>query len=136
MSWRFGRNRKRKLRELENSQALLEASVKTLTDQINYLQQRNRELIKQHEKEIRQARVSRDSIRITVDAILDPQEYRTRMVARFDMLNSRKEPLYSAMNVDMIQLESSIERESFIKYASEEIAEQALGQIVRHWRSR
>jgi hypothetical protein len=32
--------------------------------------------------------------------------------------------------------ESSIERESFIKYASEEIAEQALGQIVRHWRSR
>jgi hypothetical protein len=131
MAWRFGRNHKRKLRELE-------ASVKTLTDQINYLQQRNQELINQHEKEMRQARVARDSIQITVDAILNPQEYRTQMVARFDMLSSRQEPLYSAMNIDdidMILHKSAIERGSFIKYAGEVIAEQALDHITRRWRS-
>jgi len=73
---------------------------------------------------------------ITVDAILDPMERKTRVMARFDMLASQRSPLYSAMDVDVIELDSTIEREAFIKYASESIAEHGLAQILRHWRSR
>jgi len=136
MAKRFGRNQRRKLRQLETNNALLETSVNDLKYQNNILRQSNQRLVDKHEREIRQARVARDHIHITVDAILDPQERRTRVMARFDMLNERRDSLYASMDVDMIQLDSSIERESFVKYASEAIAEQALGQIVRHWRSR
>ena len=136
MAKRFGRNQRRKLRQLETNNALLETSVNDLKYQNNILRQSNQRLVDKHEREIRQARVARDHIHITVDAILDPHERRTRVMARFDMLNERRDSLYASMDVDMIQLDSSIERESFVKYASEAIAEQALGQIVRHWRSR
>ena len=136
MAKRFGRNQRRKLRQLEAANALLESSDSDLRYQINSLRQSNQRLLDKHEREIRQARVARDHIRITVDAILDPHERRTRVMARFDMLNERRDSLYSSVDVDMIQLDSSIERESFVKYASEAIADQALGQIVRHWRSR
>ena len=136
MAKRFGRNQRRKLRQLETNNALLETSVNDLKYKNNILLQSKQRLLDKHEREIRQARVARDHIRITVDAILDPHEHRTRVMARFDMMSQRRDSLYAAMDVDMIELDSSIERESFIKYASEAIAEQALGQIVRHWRSR
>jgi hypothetical protein len=136
MSKRFGRNQRRKLRELQIKNDFLQTSASELSYLATKAATENQWLKDKHEQELRQARVARDSIRITVDAILDPHERRTRVMARFDMLNQRRDSLYSAMDVDLIDLDSDIERSSFIKYASEAIADQALGQIVRHWRSR
>lgn len=135
MSRRFGRNQRRQMREE------IATSREMLSEALNRSGERGREIValrKQHEVELREARRARDSIRVTVDAMMDERENAMQVRAKFDMMSARREPLYAALEFDGrdIITRSDTERAAFVKYAGEVIAEHALSQIIRHWRSK
>jgi hypothetical protein len=130
MANRFGRNQRRKLRE--ELAAVTRDGAQALAMERRARRQEREKL----EADIAAARRAQDTVRITVDAILDPRENALQMRARFEMY--RREPVYSALEVrerDIID-RSTAERCAFIKHAGEIVAEHGLAQIVRHWRSR
>lgn len=135
MAKRFGRNQKRKMREsLEITQGALAKALNVSSNLRSELSSVQRKC----EQEVRSARCARDTIRISIDSLIDPRETNVQMRAYFDNLSSRgPSTLVDAITIslDDIRMRDRIERESFIKYASEVIAENALGQIIRQWRS-
>ena len=133
MSSRFGRNKRRLMREemaaIDDARA---AAHRTAEEALRSL----RNARERFDREIAAARRARDTVKISVDALLDDREDGIYLKARFDM--HRREPIYSAQVVDRRSAleDSSIERGAFIASAGQVIAEHALEQIVRLWRSR
>jgi hypothetical protein len=82
------------------------------------------------------ARRARDTIRITVDSILDDREDEMHFSGRFDM--ARRERLYVGASISALDIrrQSEVERAAFLRHASHVMAEHALAQLLRHWRSR
>lgn len=133
MAKRFGRNQRRALRTA-NAQArneLIEASASMMMERHRW-RRREEDLMQQ----VADARRSRDVIRVTVDAMFDDREGDMRVMGAFEMRH--RETLFSAMSLYRrdIDRRSDAERAAFIKHAGEIIAEHALQQVLRHWRSR
>lgn len=137
MAKRFGRNQKRKLRE-EVEQASSEASYHRgvsfrLRNDLDSLKRR-------HDMEIAASRRARDMVKISVDTMLNPRERNVRIRAYFDRVSAnRGEYPYLvdeiAIDMDTMRMQDQIEREAFVTHASQLIAEHALEQMVRQWRS-
>ena len=135
MAKRFGRNQKRKLQSaLSEAIDVKEGAVRSL----NRMKSAVAEQEKKHLEEIRAARMARDTIRIDVDALVDPMDRNIRIRARFDNFSKQGPELYSAIDIsrDTLLRDSEIERFAFITLVGERVAEHALTQIMRHWRSR
>lgn len=132
MSKRFGRNQRRKLRtELKSTEIALRAEQHFRQDS----EQRHSQKL---QDAIEAARWAGDTIKIDIDALVDPMERNIRITARLDNMMKRTEPLYAAYQFkpDDILRRNELEREAFITVVGKQIAEHALHQIVRHWRSR
>lgn len=138
MAKRFGRNSRRKLRE--TTEALTQASMQLKSASSENIRLRSEigSVRSKCEQEVRAARRARDTIRISVDSLIDPRERNVQMRAYFDNMSSRgPATLVDAvtLSLDDIRMNDQFERASFVKYASEIIAENAMGQIIRQWRS-
>lgn len=138
MAKRFGRNSRRKLRE--TTEALTQASMQLKSASSENIRLRSEigSVRSKCEQEVRAARRARDTIRISIDSLIDPRERNVQMRAYFDNMSSRgPATLVDAvtLSLDDIRMNDEFERASFVKYASEIIAENAMGQIIRHWRS-
>lgn len=132
MSSRFGRNKRRLMRE---EMAAIEDARKSAAYTAEQALATLRNSRERFERELSAARRARDTIRISVDALRDDREDGIYLQARFDM--ARREPIYSAHVLsDRLMDDSQFERSAFIKEAGQLIAEHALEQIVRLWRSR
>lgn len=133
MAKRFGRNKRRQMREemaaIDNARA---AAHRTAEEALLTL----RNARARFENEVAAARRARDTVKISVDALQDDREGDIYLRARFDMRH--REPIYSAQMISRrsIMDDSNLERSAFIKEAGNLIAEHALEQIVRLWRSR
>jgi hypothetical protein len=139
MAKRFGRNSRRKLRETTDALTQTSLQLKSASYENSRLRSEIGSVRSKCEQEVRAARRARDSVRISVDSLIDPRERNVQMRAYFDNMSSRgPSTLVDAvtLSLDDIRMNDQFERESFVKYASEMIAEQALGQIVRLWRAR
>ncbi|SKB32860.1 hypothetical protein [Sphingopyxis flava] len=133
MAKRFGRNQRRKMRaDIAAVEEARVAAHRTAEEALNALRAARRRF----EEDIAAARRARDTIRITVDALLDDREDHAHILASFEM--ARKAPLHAAYATSERSIRSFSERErqAFIQHVGTMIAEQALEQIVRHWRSR
>lgn len=138
MAKRFGRNSRRKLRE--TTEALTQASMQLKSASSENIRLRSEigSVRSKCEQEVRAARRARDTIRISIDSLIDPRERNVQMRAYFDNMSSRgPATLVDAvtLSLDDIRMNDQFERASFVKYASEIIAENAMGQIIRQWRS-
>ena len=133
MAKRFGRNQRRALRAANHRAniALLEASA-SMNIERHQWRRREQSLL----DEVAHARRAHDVIHITVDAMFDDRDRDMRVTAAFDM--RRRDTLFSALAISRndIDRRSDVERAAFIKHAGNIIAEHALQQILRHWRSR
>lgn len=139
MAKRFGRNSRRKLRETTDALTQTSLQLKSASYENSRLRSEIGSVRSKCEQEVRAARRARDSVRISVDSLIDPRERNVQMRAYFDNMSSRDpRTLVDAVtySLDEIRMNDQFERESFVKYASEIIAEHALGQIIRQWRSR
>jgi len=139
MSKRFGRNQRRQMKAdiaHRDNQAILRERLHL--DQINQWSQRLEDVKNKNDEAIRAARMAQDTIRISINALIDDRERGIRMMARFDNLSLRSEEIYSAMvvNLDDLSHRSDIERSAFVGLVGEKIARNALEQIIRHWRLR
>lgn len=133
MAKRFGRNKRRQMREeMVAIEEARKAAAYTAEQALGTLRQ-SRE---RFDRDIAAARRARDTVKITVDAMLDGREDEIYVRARFDM--HRREPIYSAQVISgrSIINDSDTERAAFVSAAGQVIAEHALEQIVRLWRSR
>ena len=138
MAKRFGRNSRRKLRETTESLTQASLQLKSASSENVRLRSEIASVRSKCEQEVRAARRARDTIRISVDSLIDPRERNVQMRAYFDNMSSRgPNTLVDAMtlSLDDIRMNDQFERASFVKYASEIIAENAMGQIIRQWRS-
>jgi len=140
MSKRYGRNQRRKAREeAELLRGIASATRQKLEATAAQAQRREAEMAARHAEEIRAARTARDTIRLTIDDLMDPREAGIQMRGRFDRLDGRGyEPVWAAVNLsqrDYVR-SSDIERAAFISAVSREFSEYALSAIMRHWRSR
>lgn len=138
MAKRFGRNSRRKLRETTDALTQTSLQLRTASYENSRLRSEIGSVRSQCEQEVRAARRARDTIRISVDSLIDPRERNVQMRAYFDNMSSRgPATLVDAvtLSLDDIRMNDQFERASFIKYASEIIAENAMGQIIRQWRS-
>lgn len=126
MAKRFGRNQRRALRDS------LRATIDEATRQAQLAERREAEL----QQQLQDARRAGNTIRIDVDAMLDDRERSIRITAAFDM--ARRDRLFSAIDLDRREIDrrSNVERAAFIEHAGKIIAEQAMHQVLRHWRSR
>lgn len=139
MSNRFGRNQRRAMRAMLQEQISATAVANRMCDQERRNAKRDREyLSEQHVEELRAARMARDTIRITIDALLDPREQGLNMRMAMENVSRHDVALYSSVNLSErdVMRKSDIEREAFIKLIGAEVANHALAQIIRHWRSR
>lgn len=139
MAKRFGRNSRRKLRETIDALTQTSLQLKSASYENSRLRSEIGSVRSKCEQEVRAARRARDSVRISIDSLIDPRERNVQMRAYFDNMSSRDpRTLVDAVtySLDEIRMNDQFERESFVKYASEMIAEHALGQIIRQWRSR
>jgi len=137
MGKRFGRNQRRKMKEdVAHRDNLLILRERLHLDEINQWHKRLDRLKHEGNEAIRAARMARDTIRISINSLIDDRERKIRMTARFDNLSLISNELYSAMDFDFDSLSrhSDIERNAFIKLVGEQIAQNALEQIMRHWR--
>lgn len=138
MAKRFGRNSRRKLREITDTLAQTSLQLRTASYENSRLRSEIGSVRSKCEQEVRAARRARDTIRISVDSLIDPRERNVQMRAYFDNMSSRgPNTLVDAvtLSLDDIRMNDQFERASFVKYASEIIAENAMGQIIRQWRS-
>lgn len=138
MAKRFGRNSRRKLRETTESLTQASLQLKSASSENIRLRSEIGSVRSKCEQEVRAARRARDTIRISVDSLIDPRERNVQMRAYFDNMSSRgPATLVDAvtLSLDDIRMNDQFERASFVKYASEIIAENAMGQIIRQWRS-
>jgi len=139
MAKRFGRNSRRKLRETTDALTQTSLQLKSASYENSRLRSEIQSVRSKCEQEVRAARRARDIVRISVDSLIDPRERNVQMRAYFDNMSSHDpHTLVDAVtySLDEIRMNDQFERESFVKYASEMIAEHALGQIIRQWRSR
>lgn len=140
MSKRFGRNQRRQMREaLATSQASHAFAVDQLHEHQRMMSAREQRLIEQHALEIEAARTARDMIKIDIDSLVDERERHLRLQARFEIMNKRAEDLYSAIEIDprkSMMATSDRERKAFFDIIGKRVAEHALAQVMRHWRSR
>lgn len=140
MSKRFGRNQRRQMRAaLATSQASHAFAVDQLHQHQRMMSDREARLKDEHAREIEAARTARDMIRIDIDSLVDERDRSIRMRARFENLSMRAEDLYSAVEIDPRQsmnARSDRERKAFLDIVGKQVAEHALAQIMRHWRSR
>lgn len=135
MSARFGRNQRRKMRE---EITLIDNERRIARGQLVRAEQRVLKVQAECDEAIYSARMARDTIRIDIDSLVDDRERNINMRARFDNMSKCGPELYSAMKIDSydIMRQSDTERRAFTKLVGERIAEHALQQIMRHWRSR
>jgi hypothetical protein len=138
MAKRFGRNSRRKLRE-EVERASSEASY--FQGVSSRLRWDLESVKKRHDMEIAAARRARDMVKISVDTMLDPRERNVRIRAYFDRVSAHRGDYpylvdEIAIDMDTMRMQDQIEREAFVTHASQLIAEHALEQMVRQWRSR
>lgn len=139
MAKRFGRNSRRKLRETTEALTQASSQLKSVSNENYRLRSEIGSVRNKCDNEVRAARRARDTIRISVDSLIDPRERNVQMRAYFDNMSSRgPSTLVDAvtLSLDEIRMHDEFERASFVKYASEIIAEHALEQIIRQWRSR
>lgn len=126
MAKRFGRNQRRALRDA------LKTARDAVTRQAHLAERREAEL----QQQLEYARRAGNTIRIDVDAMFDDREAAIRVTAGFDM--ARRDRLFSALLLDRREIDrrSDVERAAFIEHAGKIIAEHAMQQVLRHWRSR
>jgi len=133
MAKRFGRNQRRAMRAAVD-QARLETQ-RAHVDARRSRQESERALATLRQ-EIEYARRAGNTIRVDVDAMFDEREGGIRVTAAFDM--ARRDRLFSALHLDRREIDrrNDAERTAFIEHAGKIIAEHALVQVLRHWRSR
>lgn len=133
MSKRYGRNQRRQHREqLASVQRKAEQDRETFASKVRYYDERNLAALKA-------ARMpSKDTIRIHIDSLMDQRDHQINIRATMEHMGRHIPNVAAAINLDprKWQMQSDLEREAFIKCVGDSLAQQALEQIMRHWRSR
>lgn len=141
MAKRYGRNQRRKHRE-ELAQADSRASE--LAGRINHMtrlyDQREKHLRDEFARKIEAARRARDTIKITIDHLMDERDMSITYRAMYEVMGQpMMGPIDTAYKInprrDMLT-KSQDEREAFCYSVGQEMANYALQQMMRHWRSR
>lgn len=135
MARRFGRNQKRQLQAQITSARM--AAIRA-GETVELVEKRRRLEVEELGRQVRAARMARDTIRIDIDSLVDPRERNIHMRASFENMSKRSDVLHAAIDFDHHRIlnASDVERNAFIKMIGEQVAEHALHQIMRHWRSR
>jgi hypothetical protein len=118
--------------------AATESANVMLDREVQSAKRQREHMAEQHLEELRAARMGRDTIRISIDALLDPREQAMNMHLEMQNMSRRDVRLHSAINISHRDLmrKSDIERDAFVQLIGREIANHAVAQIIRHWRSR
>lgn len=140
MSKRYGRNQRRAHREqLASVQRKAEQDKETFASKVRYYDHMLRDAEAKNLRALKAARMpSMDTIRIHVDSLMDHRDMQINMRATMEHMGRHVPNVAAAINLSpqKWQMQSDDEREAFVKLVGESLAQHALEQIMRHWRSR
>lgn len=141
MSKRYGRNQRRQHREAlaQMDQACM-ILARDLALERKASDHRERQLREEYERKIKAARVARDTIKITIDSLMDDRDQSITLRGMYEVLGQPMfGPIDTAFKIDPRRdrmTRSQDEREAFCQHVGQDMASYALQQMMRHWRSR